>query len=145
MATDSKQDTEKGGVSVAKVEKNPTPARRIAHENGAVLVEWVNRLGNRHRSWIKPNMILEDNGPEIVVDGPERGVPYGDDLSKVFEINPEINRDFATALKEQGIWTYADIVLQPQVVFGVLQSVYGVALSDVLQSAAAATKAAKAE
>jgi len=134
-----------GEVSAKKSEKNAIPAQRIANENGGVLVEWVNRLGIRHRSWVKPSMILEDNGQSIVVESPERGVPYGDDLSILFEIDPEINRDFAAALKNQGIWTYADVMARPQLVQGVLQSVYGVALSNVLQAAGAATKAAKAE
>lgn len=111
-------------------------ARRVGQDKGMTLVEWWDGK-TLHRAWVKPDMLTHDEGTEIEVDRPERGLPHGDDFSVLAQF--EIESDaFATALHERGVWTYADVLSMGQDVLSALHAVYGIGLSNVLLKAQAA-------
>lgn len=134
MDMQSSEETPKKATKSA-----PVAGRRVGEDKGLVLVEWYDGK-TLHRAWIKPDMIAVDNGQNIEVDRPERGIPHGDDLSVL--ANFKLDADaFATTLHERGVWTYADVLGMGQDVLGALKSVYGIGLSNVLLNAQAAQAA----
>ncbi len=70
------------------------------------------------------------------------GVPYGLDWGKLitFHATPEL---LTEALHRAGIWTPEDLITYQQAAYGCLQSVYGLDLASLIQTADRARKERK--
>lgn len=111
--------------------------KTIRQEDGLTLVQWRTDDGQLRRSWVVSSMIVQDSptGKNVIVDRPERGIPFGDDLLQVvsFKANKQA---FVDELHRRGVWTYADVASRVVDVQAALQAVYGVDLSAILNAAA---------
>lgn len=110
-----------------------TPVRIIRRKGGYALVQWVKDEVSE-RAWV-PLDIVDESGTSAEVEGPERGVPYGESWSRhiTAEISPRV---IEQELKRRGIWTFEDYMSQPEVVNGALLSAY----KQVHEQIAAAAK-----
>lgn len=98
----------------------------IREEPGRVLVEWIED-GELQRS-ILPNNLVDAEGN---CDDPNVGMPYGIDLLPLITISvsPE---DIIRVLHNAGIWTVDEILDNPKVVQGAINTAYGAVLGDLL-------------
>ena len=114
---------------------NHIETKIIQRKNGIMLVEWTDQA-TPHRSWVTPDMIVEESGTTAIIDNPAAGIPYGVDFTRliVLSTTPEdIDREF----KRRGIWTIADLRARPQEAVGAIQAAYRLDLGRVLQAAKA--------
>ena len=107
----------------------------VRMKNGMTLVEWKDENNHPRRSWITPDMIIEETGPKMaIVDRPEAGVPYGMDFARV--VNPSVTpEEIDRCLKRVGIWTIDDLRNNPQAVMGALKQAYGLDFAQLMLAA----------
>ncbi|MFG0252982.1 MAG: hypothetical protein ACF8NJ_08930 [Phycisphaerales bacterium JB038] len=105
----------------------------MQRKNGLSLVEWTVD-GVPNRAWATPDMIETENGNTVTVLSPEEGIPYGVDFAEIVstDVTPQM---IDTELKRAGIWTYNDVVRQPERARQAIASAYGVNLAELLKAA----------
>lgn len=111
--------------------RNITEVTVISRKNDMLLVQWE-QMGSLRRSWVTPDMVVENRGAVATVRDPNAGVPYGMDWTRVgpFGVTPvDIDRE----LKRRGIWSIDDLRARPNEVIGALMSAYGMDLARLLQ------------
>jgi len=103
----------------------------IGRKNDLLLVQWEH-MGSPHRSWVTPDMVVENRGAIAIVRNPKAGIPFGMDWTRVgpLGVTPvDIDRE----LKRRGIWKIEDLRARPNEVIGALMSAYGMDLARLLQ------------
>ncbi len=102
--------------------------RLIHHEGEASLVEWVTGRGVCHRAIIPSEEVdiitLGLTGVMVSEDVLAVGIPYGLPMEEFIEISvtPKM---LANELRRAGIWTYQDLVMNPEKVRGVFGKCFG--------------------
>lgn len=77
----------------------------IKAKDGKSLVEW-SEGNNIFRAWFPTDMVKQGE-----VENIERGMDYGDDFGARFKMITKA--DIVQALHNQGLWTYADLTINP--------------------------------
>ena len=109
--------------------------REIQRKKGLVLVEWQNDTGMIFRSWLIPD-IIDNVGSELQVTDPHVGIPYGESFSKYLQYPDDVAQDIEQELKKLGIWTWADLLSNVQLVRQAYQNVLGIRIAPLLAIAA---------
>ncbi len=100
-------------------------AVQVVHQEGeAALVQWDER-GKLKRT-IVPAASVKDE--QVPADELAKGLPYGDDFSKVKGITAGV----VVALKNHGVWTRADALASPRRVRESLMIGYVPATADAI-------------
>lgn len=108
--------------------------KRLRVSQGMTLVEWIDPSKGPQRYWVTPSMIKEEKENFTIVDGPQRGIPFGDDLLDGFEFSVT-KEQLLRELRARGLWTYADLLANPNAARGALQSAYGLDLATLIRIA----------
>ncbi len=128
-------------AKVAPQAVEPTTVKTIRSDAGLRLVQWRTGDDQLRRSWVTPDMIVQDSptGRGVLVDRPERGLPFGDDLQRVVTFNANAEA-FVDDLHRRGVWTYEDVATRVDDVRAGLHAIYGVDLAAIVGAAKALHK-----
>lgn len=94
----------------------------IKAKDGKSLVEW-SESNHLYRAWFPTNQVKDG-----AVENIERGLDYGDDFGAAFKMTTKA--EVIQALHDQGLWTYADLVINPAKV----QAALAAAFSEIVTS-----------
>ena len=104
---------------------------KVIHKQGeAALVEWFDDEKAIHRSVVPARLILEGD----YCQHPERGIPYGDDFSTLFTFATTL-KEIDQALKNSGIWTIDDLLMQSQAAQGAFNLTLSKDFASLLRNA----------
>lgn len=102
--------------------------------SGMSLVEWLDKDDIQQRAKVKTVSILNRSGNQGEMKNPEQGVPYGVDFVHAF--SPSVtSKDICRELRRRGLWTSTDMVKNPNLIMGAIQSAYGLDFARVIQLA----------
>lgn len=82
----------------------PVQVKEVSTKGPATLIEWND--GTVHRSSVPSFLITRDENGNSFVEEPDEGVFYGEVWEEL--IAPIAAERFASILRENGVWTYAD-------------------------------------
>lgn len=114
-----------------KVKQNLVNVRALEVLPKSALVEWFDKSGQR-RAFIPTEHLLSGGAVDNTVL--EAGIPYGVAWEEVKFTTPT-PAALAQALRAGGIWTKADLFANPQKAVGILQAIYQVDLSALIEFA----------
>lgn len=119
------------------VQQDPVKCKIVSRKNNLYLVEFMGDY-SLERRFIVSDMIIEDNGQFAIVDNPNAGIPYGMEWEELVSLGatPEL---IATELRRHGIWTYEDLINDPNGALGAIQAAYRFDLARLLRAAKDAT------
>ena len=104
----------------------------VKRNNNAVLVEYLDESGERARKILPASDV---RGETVTEDALARGIVFGElweDLI-ILRATPE---KIARELRRRNIWTYADLINNPEAARGAIMKVYGFDIAALLRAAA---------
>lgn len=103
----------------------------VKNQGDMTLVQWGSGAENvPTRAWVRTEDIVDGE-----VEHPERGVPYGMDLSRTLVLQPITAKDIVRELRKLGIWTLDDLRQNPSMVGNAISASYGVNIASVFEAA----------
>lgn len=117
-----------------------TRVKVITRQRDYLLVEWLNGENLPMRAWVTPDMVAEEAGTsEAIVSHPEGGILYGEKWAALITASVNVD-EIERRLKNAGIWTPEDLQLKHRAALGVIQTVAGDLLQNLLNNARALQK-----
>lgn len=94
----------------------------VSRTENTILIEYM-KDGVTKRCHIPASVVITNEGldPSVV----DMGVPYGIPFETIFQPSPVTGKQFENAMHVNGIWTYEEMISSPNVILGILQSLYG--------------------
>ena len=97
----------------------------VTRKKGLGLVQYIDG-GAYWRNWV-PLEIIEERGVDFYVIDPYRGIPYGENFSSFLTddgVSEEVANRIEFELKHTGVWTWADVVNNPNLVIRAYMSAH---------------------
>lgn len=94
----------------------------------STLIEWELENGAPYRAWVPADAVEDCESWHL-------GIPYGVPWSEVVTLNKVEGHEIERALRNAGLWTYEDARKRPQAILGILQSLLGMDLAQILIAA----------
>jgi hypothetical protein len=95
----------------------------VRRKQGLALIEWKDNDDVRQMVWMPESELESDDGTVALVRSPQRGIPYGLPWAHMVELSatPE---SIEKNLRDNGVWTYEDLLAKPNEALKAIQSAY---------------------
>lgn len=111
--------------------------KEINKGEASTLVEWRNEKGHLHRAYVPTSVVSrEEDLLSVDEETLEQAVPFGDNLESLFPEQVTFSAsDFASALRDNGLWSFQDLLTSPKTVRGAFLAMDSAQYSNALNGA----------